>query len=66
MTIKLSTIAVPSKSKVLQALRDAEDAEHSQYTDAPAHSEAMFISNAIDLLDLQYVVSILRLWYDLY
>ncbi|KAG8940645.1 hypothetical protein FRC04_005175 [Tulasnella sp. 424] len=49
---------LPSKSKVLQALRDAEDAEHSQYTDAPAHSEAMFISNAIDLLDLQYQVRV--------
>ncbi|KAG8932301.1 hypothetical protein FRC01_014614 [Tulasnella sp. 417] len=53
-----TTIQAPSKTQILCAIRDAEDAEAQRTHVAGSHSEAMFISNAIDLADLQYQVCV--------
>ncbi|KAG9041726.1 hypothetical protein FS837_011831 [Tulasnella sp. UAMH 9824] len=52
-----ATFQAPTKTQILVELRNAEDAEAQITQSASSHSEAMFISNAIDLADLQYQVS---------
>ncbi|KAG8931499.1 hypothetical protein FRC01_001224 [Tulasnella sp. 417] len=48
-----ATIQVPTKTQILRAIRDAEDAEEKVTRLSSDHSEAMFINNAIDLADFQ-------------
>lgn len=43
----------PTKTQILRAIRDSEDAEAQRTQSLSSHSEAMFIDNAIDLADLQ-------------
>ncbi|KAG8922430.1 hypothetical protein FRC01_014055, partial [Tulasnella sp. 417] len=51
-----ATIQAPTKTQILCAIREAEDAEAKITHLSSSHSEAMFISNAIDLADFQFQV----------
>ncbi|KAG8927115.1 hypothetical protein FRC01_008000 [Tulasnella sp. 417] len=56
-----ATMQAPTKTQILVAIRNAEDAEAQLTQSSSSHSEAMFINNAIDLADLQYQVRVKQL-----